>query len=70
MYPYKKCPPIKWKGIHLLPLLIAQGYGALLEKSTYSLLRVATVFLHLYYTVLDKRSYYNEFNDEISTLYK
>ena len=64
-------PPHKyWKGINIFPSLIVQGYGALLEKSTYSLLRVATVFLHLYYTVLDKRSYYNEFKDKISTLYK
>ena len=48
------------KALIILPLLIVQGYGALLEKSTYSLLRVATVFSHLSYTVLDKRSYYNK----------
>lgn len=47
------------KAYDFLPLLIVQGYGALLEKSTYSLLRVATVILHLYFTVLDKRNYYN-----------
>ena len=48
------------KALYFIPLLIVQGYGALLEKSTYSLLRVATVILHLYFTVLDKRNYYNK----------
>ena len=52
-------PPHNYgKAIHRFPLLIVQGYGALLEKSTYSLLRVATAIFHLFFTVLDKRDYY------------
>ena len=42
------------KAYLFIPLLIVQGYGTLLEKSTYSLLRVATAILHLYFAVLDK----------------
>ena len=43
----------------IFPLLIVQGYGALLEKSTYSFLRVATAIFHLCFAVLDKHDYYN-----------
>ena len=55
----KNALPQGWKGMIFFPLLIVQGCGTLLEKSTYSLLRVATVILHLCFTVLDKCSYYN-----------
>ena len=48
------------KAYVFLPLLIVQGYGALLEKSTYSFLRVATVILRLFFTVLDKHINYIE----------
>lgn len=42
------------KALLFIPLLIVQGYGALLEKSTYSFLRVATAISHLFFAVLDK----------------
>ena len=45
------------KGIIILPSLIAHSYGTTLEKSTYLLLGVASVFSHLYYTLLDKHDY-------------
>ena len=52
-------PPHKiWKGIVILPLLIVRSYGTALEKSTYLLLGVASVFSHLYYTLLDKHDYF------------